>query len=84
MKLKKKKIFALVKNFTCINEDVKLFKTAKDAKQAFKQYTGFSHNDNYLFNDNEGYSEKYSETKIYEIDLPDFLEIKKSKSSTGE
>jgi hypothetical protein len=42
------------------------------------QYTGFAYNDNYFDQDNEEYNEKFSETKIYEIELPHFLEFRKA------
>jgi hypothetical protein len=79
MALNKQKIFVLIKNFAWTNEDVELFKTSKNAKQAFKKYTGFAFNDKYLLQDNEEYNEKFSETKIYELNLPDFMEFRKAK-----
>jgi len=75
--LNEQKIFVLVKNFAWTNDDVELFKTSKEAEQAFKQYTGFAYSDNYFDQDNEEYNEKFSETKIYEIELPYFLEFRK-------
>jgi hypothetical protein len=74
--MKKPKIYVLVKNFAWTNQDVELFRTAKEAKRAFEQYTGFAFNDEYLNQDDEEYNEKFSETKIYELDLPDFLRLK--------
>jgi len=76
--LNKQKIFVLIKNFAWTNEDVELFKTSKKAKQAFKEYTGLAFNNKYLLQDNEEYNEKFSETKIYELNLPYFLEFRKA------
>ena len=76
--MNKQKIFVLIKNFAWTNEDVELFKTSKKAKQAFKEYTGFAFNNKYLLQDNEEYNEKFSETKIYELNLPYFLEFRKA------
>jgi hypothetical protein len=70
----------LVKNFAWTNDDAELFRTAKEAERAFRQYTGFAYNDEYLNQDNEEYNEKFSETKIFELGLPDFLTFIKSKS----
>ena len=77
------KIYALVKNFAWTNQEVDLFSSSKDAEQAFKQYTGFAYSDNYFDQDNEEYNEKFSETKIYEIELPDFLEYRKAAKEKG-
>jgi len=76
--MENKKIYILVKNFAWTNEDVELFNTSKEAERAFMQYTGFAYNDNYFDQDNEEYNEKFSETKIYEIELPYFLEFRKA------
>lgn len=73
----KDKIYVLVKNFAWTNEDVELFRTEKEAEMAFLKYTGFVFNDKYFDQDDQEYNEKFSETKIYEIDLPNFLELKK-------
>lgn len=78
--LGKDKIFVLVKNFAWTNEDVELFRTAKEAERVFQQYTGFAYNDRYFDQDNEEYNEKFCETKLYELPLPDFLTFIKSKS----
>jgi len=76
--MENKKIFVLVKNFAWTNEDVKIYRTSKEAELAFQQYTGFVYNDNYFNQDNEEYNEKFSETKIFEIELPYFLESRKA------
>jgi hypothetical protein len=73
----KRKIYVLVKNFAWTNDDVEIFRTFKEARGAFRQYTGFPFNDKYIKQDNEEYNEKFAETKIYELVLPDFLEFKK-------
>jgi hypothetical protein len=74
--MKRPKIFVLVKNFAWTNDDVEIFKSAKEAELAFKRYTGFAFNDRYFDQDNEEYNEKFTETKIYELDLPDFLKLR--------
>jgi hypothetical protein len=77
--LGKYKIFALVKNFAWTNEDVELFKNSKEAERAFRQYTGFAFSDKYFDQDDEEYNEKFAETKIYELALPDFLAFAREK-----
>ena len=74
--MKKPKIYVLVKNFAWTNDDVELFRSQKEAERAFERYTGFDFNDKYFDQDDEEYNEKFSETKIYELDLPDFLELR--------
>ena len=69
----------LVKNFAWTNQDVELFKNSEEAERAFQQYTGFAFNDGYFDRDNEEYNEKFAETKIYELALPDFLAFAKGK-----
>jgi len=81
--MKNKKIYILVKNFAWTNEDVELFNTNKEAERAFRQYTGFTYSDNHFDQDNEEYNEKFSETKIYEIELPYFLEFRKAVKEKG-
>ena len=75
----KGKIYVLVKNFAWTNEDVDIFKTAREAERAFKRYTGIAFNRQYFLQDNEEYNEKFSETKIYKLALPDFLAFAKLK-----
>jgi hypothetical protein len=77
--LERDKIFVLVKNFAWTNEDVELFRSPKQAERAFQQYTGFAFNDRYFDQDNEEYNEKFAETKIYELALPDFLAFARRK-----
>ncbi len=71
--LKRPKIFVLVKNFEGINYDVDIYENLKDARGDFREYTGFGFNREYTDPSSERYSEKFSETKIYELDLPGFL-----------
>jgi len=73
----KEKIYVLVKNFAGINQDVKILGSFKEAKIAFRKYTGFPFNKYYFNPESKHYNEKFSETKIYELDVPDFLEFKK-------
>lgn len=76
--MKKLKIFSLVKNFEGINHDVEIYDSFRAAKKEFMEYTGFRFNKRYTDPCSEKYSEKFSETKIYELDLPDFLELRKN------
>jgi len=78
--MKRPKIFVLVKNFAWTNDDVEMFRSSREAERAFRQYTGFAFNDKYFDQDNEEYNEKFAETKIYELDLPDFLAFRKKKA----
>lgn len=79
--LSKQKIYVLVKNFAWTNEDVELFKTSRKAEQAFQQYTGFAFNDRYFDQDNEEYNEKFAETKIFELDVPEYLMLRGKRKS---
>lgn len=66
-----------VKYFEGINYEVEIHKSFKEAKQSFRDYTGFKFNRHYTEPESDKYSEIFSEAKIYELDLPDFLELKK-------
>lgn len=79
--MKKPKIFVLVKNFEGINHDVEIYDSFKAAKREFREYAGFRFNMHYTDPHSKKYSEKFSETKIYELGLPGFLELKKGGSS---
>jgi hypothetical protein len=79
--MKKPKIFVLVKNFEGVNHDVELYGSLKEAKREFKEYTDFAFNKSYCDPHSEKYDEKFSETKIFELDLPGFLEIRKGVPS---
>jgi hypothetical protein len=81
--MENKKIYVFVKNFAWTNEDVEIYRTSKEAELAFQQYTGFAYNDNYFDQDNKEYNEKFSETKIYEIELPHFLEYRNAVKEKG-
>jgi len=71
------KIYVLVKNFSGVNNDVEISKNLKEVKLAFRKYTGFPFNNQYHNPESKHYNEKFSETKIYELDVPDFLESNK-------
>lgn len=73
----KEKLYVLVKNFSGRNQDVEIVGNFKEAKLAFRKYTGFTYNKHYLNPESKYYKEKFSETKIYELDIPEFLEFKK-------
>lgn len=79
--MKKPKIYILVKNFSGINQDVELLRNSREAGIAFSKYTGFSYSNKYNNPESERYNERFSETKIYEIDLPDFLEFRRSNTN---
>jgi len=82
--MKRSRIFVLVKNFGGVNHDVETYENFKDVKREFREYTGFRFNKRYADLDSEKYNEKFSETKIYELDLPDFLELRKKGVSREE
>jgi len=63
----------LVKNLEGVNHDAEIYSSIRDAKRDFREYTGFGFNKDYLDPASEKYNEKFSETKIYELELPDFL-----------
>jgi len=76
----KNKIYILVKNYRLINEDVEICRTEEEAFKSFKKYTGISFfNKNYTDFDSVQYSPDYSETKIFELELPDFLQFREGK-----
>ena len=79
--MKKPKIYILVKNFSGVNQDVELLGNSREAEKAFKRYTGFSYSTQYDNPESERYNERFSETKIYELDLPDFLGFRRSNSN---
>lgn len=71
------RIYVFVKNFAGINQDVEILGSFKEAKLAFRKYTRLPFNKYYLNPESKYYNEKFSETKIYELDVPDFLEFRK-------
>lgn len=81
--MKNKKIFVLVKNYMGVNDDVDVLINFESAKRAFFKYTGFAFNDQYLNPESAGYNEKFSETKIFEVELPYFLEFRKAVKEKG-
>lgn len=76
--MENKKIYVLVKNYMGVNDDVDVLINFESAKRAFLKYTGFVFNDQYQNPESAGYIEKFSETKIFEIELPYFLEFRKA------
>lgn len=75
--MENKKLFVLVKNYQGVNHDVDVLINFESAKRAFLKYTGFAFNDQYQNPESAGYNEKFSETKIFEIGLPYFLDFRK-------
>ena len=59
------KVFVLVKNFQCVQDDVEVFTTEADALKAFKEYTEFKWNEGYRDPDDDRFVEDFSETVIY-------------------
>ena len=82
--MKTPKIFVLVKNFSGINHDVEISKSLKDARKEFREYVGFRFNKRYADPNSEKYNEKFSETKIYELNMPDFLRLKEEGGNREE
>jgi len=72
----KEKIYVLVKNYRLLNEDVEIYRTEEEAVKAYEKYTGADFSKKYTDPESEFFLEDFSETKIFVIDLPDFLEIK--------
>jgi hypothetical protein len=64
-----KTFHVLVKNFNGINEDVEVFEHEHEALEAFKKYTGFEWNPHYTDPASDHYDEKFSETKIFNVQL---------------
>ena len=62
------KIWVVVYNYGLINEDIDIFITFKDAKQAFKNYTDFEYDPEGKYKDSENreYSECYEQCNIFE------------------
>jgi len=81
--LNKQKIFVFVKNYAGVNDDAEVLINFEAAKRAFLRYTGFTFNDQYQNPESAGYNEKFSETKIFEIELPYFLEFRKAVKEKG-
>ena len=81
--MENKKIFVLVKNYMGVNDDIDVLINFESAKRAFLKYTGFAFNDQYQNPESAGYIEKFSETKIFEIELPYFLEFRKAVKEKG-
>lgn len=79
--MKKPKIYILVKNFSGVNQDVELLKNLREAEMVFEKYTGFPYSNQYNNPESERYNERFSETKIYELDLPDFLGFRRSNTN---
>jgi len=77
-----KNLYILVKNYRLINEDVEICRTEEEAVKAFEKYTGFSFSRKYTDPDSEHYSQDYSETKIFELGLPDFLDFRSDDHET--
>lgn len=75
--MNKEKIYVLIKNFSGLNQDVEILESFKEAKMAFRKYTDFPFNKYYLNPGSKHYNEKFSETKIYELELPYFLDFRK-------
>ena len=71
--MKKARIFVLVKNFGGVNHDTELYSSLAEARRGFAEYTGFGHSREYCDPCSPKYSEKFSETKLFELDMPDFL-----------
>jgi len=76
--MENKKIYVLVQNYIGVNDDVEVLINFEAAKRAFLKYTGFDFNDQYQNPESNQYNEKFSETKIFEIELPYFLEFRKA------
>lgn len=62
------KVFVLVKVFGSIIQDVHIFHSYKEAKEAFKEYTGVEYEEAYI--DGElNMSEKFDQTEIFKKEI---------------
>jgi len=77
--MKKARIFVLVKNFGGVNHDTELYSSLAEARRGFAEYAGFGYSRDYCEPSSPKYSEKFSETKIFELDMPDFLRARRAK-----
>ena len=73
------KIYVLVKKFKGVNDDVELFGNEDEVLGAVKNYTGARYSKNYTDSESEEYLSDYSKTKIFELDLPGFLDFKSKR-----
>jgi len=77
--MKKARIFVLVKNFGGVNHDAELYSSLAEARRGFAEYAGFGYSREYCDPGSPKYKEKFSETKIFELDMPDFLRARGTK-----
>jgi len=77
--MKKARIFVLVKNFGGVNHDAELYSSLAEARRGFAEYAGFANSRGYCDPCSPKYSEKFSETKLFELDMPDFLRPRRTK-----
>jgi len=77
--MKKARIFVLVKNFGGVNHDAELYSSLAEARRGFAEYAGFAHSRGYCDPCSPNYEEKFSKTKIFELDMPDFLRARRAK-----
>jgi hypothetical protein len=77
--MKKARIFVLVKNFGGVNHDAELYSSLAEARRGFAEYAGFGYSREYCDPGSPKYKEKFSETKIFELDMPDILRPRRTK-----
>jgi hypothetical protein len=77
--MKKARIFVLVKNFGGVNHDAELYSSLAEARRGFAEYTGFGYSREYSDPCSSKYVEKFSETKIFDLGMPDFLRPRRTK-----
>jgi hypothetical protein len=61
------RLYALVKNFQGINQEVEVFAQETEALKSFREYTGFEWNPHYTNPESDLYDEDFSETKVFEV-----------------
>jgi hypothetical protein len=65
------KLWVVVYNYGLINEDVDIFSSLEDARDAFREYTGFEWDEERRWKDygGEEYSKEYGECDVFECKI---------------
>lgn len=67
------KIYAVVECYGLITYGVHLFRTSEEAHKWFKDYTSYDYDK--FYESGDSLDEDYDQTKIFVIDLPEWLKI---------
>lgn len=79
----RRRLYVLVKNLEGANYGVDIYKSKREAEREFREYTGFRLNEKYCDPKSEEYDKRFGETKLYEVEMPEFLKlaVKKRRKS---